>query len=159
MQRLSVQKLSLSAVALALAGCSAAAPAVTNARQYVVTNSSECASMTGLNDDDCGAMIEKAIKVHTEKSTRYTRLPLCEKTEGVDQCERLEDKVWIPKPQGILITVSKSSREAKMLFASRNKSATFRTADNTVLDPEKIAAKIEYSEAAFKRAEAMKRKR
>lgn len=147
------------AACVGLAGCSAAPAAPTDQKQYVVTNSTECSIMTGLGDDVCGALIEQAVKVHTDKSQRYPRLALCEKTEGVDHCERLEEKQWIARPQGFLVTTAAKKHEVKILYAGKDRAKVFRTADNTVFDPDKLVPKIEYSDTAFKRIDAFAKRR
>lgn len=109
--------------------------------------------MTAGSEADCAAIIDAAVQEHTTKGTSYLTEKLCEKTEGADKCERLEEKVWRPKPQAYVVTRVGTVLTATMLYAGQNRAIVFRAADDTTYDPDK-PDKTEYSPTSLRRVAA-----
>jgi uncharacterized protein YgiB involved in biofilm formation len=141
-----------------LGGCGAPKPKAEAVpiKKYVLTSIGECVSMTGASEQDCGTAIETAIKAHTTAPTNYPNLRVCEKAEGNDRCERLDDNTWLPIPQGYLVVRVGEQTAAKILYASKDRSAVFRGSDDVMFDPDK-PEKVDFSPTSLKRAESFTR--
>ena len=140
---------------ITLAGCGAA-PKVTGPMQkWIVTSAAECVSMVGATESDCSTLIDTAVNVHSTSSSSYKSRRLCELTEGADRCERIEERVWRPRPQAFLIEKQGPKIEAKILYAGKDRQIVFRAADASTFDPDK-PGNTEFSPTSIKRLEAFR---
>lgn len=145
-------------VALGMAGCGKApAKNDTPVKKYVLTSIAECVEMAEADEAACGTAIDAAITRHTQ-TTPYLNARLCEKDEGADRCEKLEQTVWLAKPQGFLVLRKGDVTQAVVLYAVKGKSAVFRTADQTTYDPD-APAEVKFSKTALRRADAFASRR
>ena len=142
--------------AMSLAGCGAPPKAVVPVQKFVVTSVAECVAMAGATEADCSGLFDAAVSAHTSKGTNYINRRLCEAAEGPDLCERLEEKVWRPKPQAFLVVRQGPATNASALYAGKDKTLVFRTVDATLFDPDKPEG-TEFSPTAMKRLEGFGR--
>ena len=89
-----------------LAGCGGSAPAAVGpaAEQIVFTSAADCAATGKIKDAQCTQAIDAALQQHLAGSTVYRNLTLCEKTEGADKCERMDEKAYRPKFVALVVS-------------------------------------------------------
>ena len=144
--------------ALALAGCGRAPPkVVVPVQKYVLTSIAECVEIAGAKEGDCGTAFDTAITKHAQASA-YSSMRLCEKEEGPDRCEKLEETVWLPKPQGFLVLRQGDTTQSQVLYAVKGNVPQYRGADQTVYDPDN-PQQIKFSSSALRRADAFAARR
>ena len=123
--------------------------------QFVVLSAQDCAQTAAIALTECSEAIDRAVATHEANSKSYRRQKLCEDDEGPDRCERLEDSSWRPKPMAYVVVAAKPP-QATVLYAGKDKALVYRTAGNTIFDPEKVGDKsvaYQFSRAALRRVE------
>ncbi len=146
MTRISRSKLSLplaAAASIALAGCGGSAPPPPQAtnEQVVFVTTQDCTSTGKLKPAECAAAVKKALEDHLANSPTYRSLVSCEKSEGEQKCERMDEKTFRPRLMAMSVAVPdlEAARQKSQpvpvvpLYATMGGEAGFRTLAKVVL--------------------------
>jgi uncharacterized protein YgiB involved in biofilm formation len=123
--------LAVIAAALALAGCGKAQKSAekVEVKQYIVTSAVDCADNTGLTYEVCTELIEQAVASHEKSAPTHKSREACEKAEGPEWCERMDEKVYRPRLTAFQISMTEKPT-AVPLYPTKKASTGFRTASN-----------------------------
>jgi len=133
MKRLATSRsLAVLAAALALAGCgkSQKTAAKVDVKQVVVTSAADCADNAGLTYDVCTELIAAAVAEHEKSAPTHKSQEACEKAEGADRCERLDERDYRPRLTAFKIAMTEKPTAAP-LYPTKNTTPGFRTASNS----------------------------
>jgi uncharacterized protein YgiB involved in biofilm formation len=123
--------LAVLAAALAVAGCGKSQKSAEKVelKQFVVTSAVDCADNTGLTYEVCTELIEEAVASHEKSAPTHKSREACEKAEGPEWCERMDEKVYRPRLTAFQITLSEKPA-AVPLYPTKKTTTGFRTASN-----------------------------
>jgi hypothetical protein len=134
----------IAASTLLLAGCGGGDEAQQNAakkpvEQAVFTSTTDCADSGKLTMDQCVVVIEAAVAQHVAMAPTYGSLRSCEKAEGDDKCERMDEKTYRPMLRAYLVIIAEQPI-AIPLYPTKDGKAGFAGPDKTVYfgDDEKL---------------------
>ena len=116
-------------LALSLAGCgSGGKPASPKSQipRSIYTSSADCADAGKLTLDECTKLIEEAVAQHVASAPTYSSLRSCEKTEGVDRCERTDPKSYRPALSAYLVTFGET-KTVQPLYPTSDGKPGFKT--------------------------------
>jgi hypothetical protein len=124
-----------------LAGCGGGAPPPkAGAEQLVFVTSEDCVSTKKLELTVCNAILDKALRDHLAQAPKYKMLASCEKSEGLNKCERADEATYRPRliavavtpPEIKLATEKKKPLPVTPLYATMAGEAGFRSLNKTV---------------------------
>ncbi len=147
-----VRMIALLVPALVMAGCGNAQNTASKAadEKHVITSATDCHESTGLDYEACAGLIEKAVVQHSRSSTKYSNLAACEKAEGKERCERLDEQTYRPRMIAYLLTVG-TPNTIEPLYAIQKNEAGFRDTSKKALKTD--AENIKFSRSAMDAAE------
>jgi uncharacterized protein YgiB involved in biofilm formation len=124
--------IALIAGAALLAGCGGgakqAAPQAQGDR-YIFISAKDCAESGKLDLQRCGDAIDAAIATHLSTAPTYKSLYNCEKAEGLERCERTDDKTFRPRLVAYLVTINAGAATALPLYSGTPDDKGFRQSD------------------------------
>lgn len=112
--------LTLATSAVLLAGCGGGSkPAAQQAQgdRYIFISAKDCAESGKLDLQKCGDVVDAAITTHLATAPTYKSLASCEKTEGMERCERTDDKTFRPRLVAYLVTINGTNVTALPLYS------------------------------------------
>ena len=130
--------------ALAVTGCGSGSAPTSKDPQHIVTSATDCADNAGLDYETCVGMIEKAVAEHSKSAASYSSLAACEKKEGTDRCERLEEKTYRPRLMAFRLTLGKHVL-AEPLYPTAKGEAGFRDPGSKVIKTDDESVKFTQS--------------
>lgn len=119
-------------VALATSGCGNSAPeSKVPVQRGIFTSAADCAASQKFPMEKCTKAIEAAIENHVATAPTYTSLKSCEKAEGAEKCERMDEKTYRPKLRAFLV-VGNEEVLGSPLYPTTDGAAGFRGLDKVV---------------------------
>ncbi|NOT71554.1 MAG: DUF1190 domain-containing protein [Hyphomicrobium sp.] len=123
----------LAATALLLAGCGQSEPKIPGAaakpmEKAIFMSTTDCAESGKLPADQCGTLIDRAVKAHETKAPTFKGVRSCEEASGPDRCEKMMDGTFRMRLQAFLFEINGAKSTAAPLYPSAKGAIGFRDA-------------------------------
>lgn len=122
----------LPAAAFLMAGCGQSEPkSATPAKpmeKAIYMSTSDCAEGGKLSADQCGILIDRAVKAHEAKAPTFKGVRSCEEASGPDRCEKLMDGSFRMRLQAFFFEINGAKSNAAPLYPSAKGAIGFRDA-------------------------------
>jgi hypothetical protein len=98
----------------------------------IYTSALDCEAGGKLTLEQCTAAIERAIALHDKYAPKYRSLGSCEETQGVEKCERIDEKEFRPRLTAFIIAPH-DPNTAKPLYLTMDGQEGFQTIEKEMI--------------------------
>lgn len=98
----------------------------------IYTSALDCEAGGKLTLEQCTTAIERAIAIHDKMATKYRSIDACEEKEGVDKCERVDEKEFRPRFSAFIVN-PQDPNSAKPLYLTMDGQLGFQTIEKEMM--------------------------
>ena len=126
----------MSAASVVLTGCGKAEKKAAGkpAEKAIYMSTEDCAGDGKLTADACAILIDRAVKAHEASAPTFKSLLSCEKSSGLDRCEKDISGAYRMRLQAFMFEISAAASSAKPLYPSAGGAIGFRDAAKAAVE-------------------------
>jgi hypothetical protein len=121
---------------LALAACGGDEPeqpkAAAPVERTIYTSALDCEAGGKLTLEQCTAAIERAVALHDKYAAKYRSLSTCEEAQGVEKCERVDEKEFRPRLTAFIVS-AQDPNTTKPLYLTMDGQEGFQTVEKEMI--------------------------